>query len=461
VKFKPPPPQQIADDQIPTLVFGGLSRLRYAHCVMVRLNDDRDACRTWLQGIRADDAHGKYCSGQTQRLAFGITAGGLQKIGLQRTVVEEFPSAFVHGMAAPWRSRALGDTGINAPEKWFWGSEGRQCDAILVLYADSPDTLYSSLKRYGSELESHGHVVVHQLTLAVGPEKDRPLREPFGFIDGTSQPSHRCTNGPTPPNTVDLVAAGELVLGYDDNRGYKAPTPRAGEFDLGTNGTFLVVRQLEQDPVAFADYLQTEALRLAARRADPRVPGTDLNYLREWIAAKMVGRWREDGTSTMRHPKHPGGGQPDRGLLFGEADRYGLHCPFGSHIRRANPRDSLNPGAPDQIDITNQHRVLRVGRPYGPQKRSKNPGLLFMCVNTDIEGQFEFLQQTWVLGRSFHGLEDESDQVVAPCQSQQEIMSIPTEHGPLRLRRMENFVTVRGGGYFFMPSRAALEFLSQ
>jgi Dyp-type peroxidase family len=456
------PPQDIEDSQVPTLVFGGLSRLRHAHCLIVRLRDDRDACRTWLRGIRTTDSYGKYCLGETHRLAFGFTVSGLKKIGLDPAVVAMFPSAFVHGMAAPWRSRALGDTGINSPENWSWGSEDKKCDAILVVYADCPDTLKTSVVRYKSELEAHGHNPFRELALTDGPEEGKPLREPFGFIDGISQPIIRCTSSQTPPNPVDVVAAGELVLGYDDNRGYKAPTPRAGEFDVGANGTFLVVRQLDQDPERFEKYLREEADRLAeARNHDPRVPYDDKDRLREWIAAKMVGRWRVDGTSTMKNPDGPGGGPPDKGFRF-DADPHGLGCPYGSHIRRANPRDSLAPGSQDQIDITNQHRVLRVGRPYGPQNGSRNPGLLFMCVNTDIEGQFEFLQQTWVLGRSFHGLEDEFDHVVGQCQSQRrEFMSIPTRYGPLRLRRMKDFVTMRGGGYFFMPSRAALDFLSQ
>jgi hypothetical protein len=30
---------------------------------------------------------------------------------------------------------------------------------------------------------------------------------------------------------------------------------------------------------------------------------------------------------------------------------------------------------------------------------------------------------------------------------------IPTPHGSIRITRMRDFVLVRGGGYFFMPSR--------
>ena len=40
------------------------------------------------------------------------------------------------------------------------------------------------------------------------------------------------------------------------------------------------------------------------------------------------------------------------------------------------------------------------------------------------------------------------------------VLTIATEDGPLRLRGMSDFVRMRGGGYFFMPGRAAYHFLA-
>jgi hypothetical protein len=34
-----------------------------------------------------------------------------------------------------------------------------------------------------------------------------------------------------------------------------------------------------------------------------------------------------------------------------------------------------------------------------------------MCLNADIERQFEFIQQTWLRAPSFHGLRSEVDPV--------------------------------------------------
>ena len=97
--------------------------------------------------------------------------------------------------------------------------------------------------------------------------------EPFGFVDGISQPVIRGTyKGLRNADPIHLVEPGEFILGYPDNRGNTAPGPTlpaladpdnllplvgtVGGFDktvvendrdLGFNGTFLVIRQLEQD----------------------------------------------------------------------------------------------------------------------------------------------------------------------------------------------------------------------
>ena len=39
------------------------------------------------------------------------------------------------------------------------------------------------------------------------------------------------------------------------------------------------------------------------------------------------------------------------------------------------------------------------------------------------------------------------------------VLTIPTKKGPLRLKGMGKFVTVRGGGYFFMPGKCTVSFL--
>ena len=40
--------------------------------------------------------------------------------------------------------------------------------------------------------------------------------------------------------------------------------------------------------------------------------------------------------------------------------------------------------------------------------------MLFLCLNTDIARQFEFVQQTWMLNPNFATLFDETDPLVDP-----------------------------------------------
>ena len=150
--------------------------------------------------------------------------------------------------------------------------------------------------------------------------------------------------------------------------------------------------------------------------------------------------------------------EPDNDFLFGTENPQGLRCPLGAHIRRANPRESFHPGSREQIEITNRHRIIRVGRSYVPEP-GQRPGLFFMCLNGDIERQFEFVQQTWVGGSSFHGLSDERDPLIGG-RSEAKVYTIPKSDGPMRLKDLPSFVRTRGGGYFFLPGRRTIEYLA-
>ena len=83
-----------------------------------------------------------------------------------------------------------------------------------------------------------------------------------------------------------------------------------------------------------------------------------------------------------------------------------------------------------------------------------------MCLNADIERQYEFIQQTWVSAGSFHGLS-------SPKRIRRSVRSDGKggsrfRHGTasLMLQGIPQFVTTLGGGYFFMPSRSALRYLT-
>lgn len=502
----PRPADSLEIDQIPTLVFGGLRRLPYARCFLVALADRPEDNRAWLRRIERQVSYGnRYVKGgdhvqaidSKYALVVGFTHTGLEKLG-REAALATFPAAFVHGSAAPWRARPLGDMSANAPDTWLWGGPRSEVDAIVLMYGSDLDELTRLTEYQRNALDQHGlkcRWIVElkpagQRLDEVGPEavgqgrneaglkpvdqgKDEVERESFGFVDGISDPVLRGVGDWTRPELSNhLVEPGEFVLGYPDSSGllpcsptvpaaedrdnllpaasgpdpnrqrpnFTKPTP-VGAHDLGFNGTYLVVRQLEQDVTAFQRYLSQF--------------GEDA----EVVAAKMVGRWK-DGASLVRYPLHPSkNAKPDNDFLFGVEDADGMRCPLGAHIRRANPRDQFDPGSKTQLNITNRHRILRVGRSYTARDNAREkPGLLFMCLNSDIERQFEFLQQTWLLGSSFSGLQNEADPLLG--RGDAHLLTIPTDTGPRRLPAMADFVQVLGSGYFFLPGKKAMSFLA-
>jgi deferrochelatase/peroxidase EfeB len=487
----PRPPVEIEETEVPTLVFGGLSHLTCGAALFLRLSGDTGKAKAWLKELEPDVAFGLRRNAK-EALVIGFAESGLSKLGLKNSQLDTFPVPFQQGNHAPWRARAVGDTGDNAPESWYWGAPRASVDAVAVIYANDAQQLKDRLAARSKEIGLLGHEIVQTIRFKqLPPEKKKDMpREPFGFADGISQPIIRGT--PRAAEVGDhhqVVAPGEFILGYPDNLGYFPPTPTvpahedpdnilpavvresgqrpnfaeplpSGKHDLGRNGTFLVVRQLEQNVKGFANFLRVAATELPR---DARTSSLDPAQIEDWIGAKLVGRWK-DGSSLVRHPHVPGAKpglvELDNDFLYGEEDASGMRCPFGAHIRRANPRDSFEPGSKEQLSITNRHRIFRVGRSYEPQNGWENPGLVFMCLNVDIERQFEFVQQTWLLAPSFHGLENETDAVLGN-RGGKNVFTIPTPRGPLRVTGLRDFVAVRGGGYFFLPSRRALRFLAR
>ena len=438
---------------------------RAARFLFLRIHQAQRA-RAWLRHMgpktrRAAPEDARHVRGHN--LAF--TANGLAALGLSNEALRTFSREFRHGMGDPERARVLGDAGESAPDRWEVGgpSNGR-VDVLLMLYArDQPD-----LERFAAEeearLEAVGLSVVHRIHSSRLPGD----HEHFGFKDGLAQPrvegapARSETDG---PGARELpVRAGEFLFGYanaydqrptgpsivasEDPSGALAPLEGvAVRRDLGLNGTYLVIRKIQQHVGAFWSYLAAQAR-----------PGRDA----EWLASRLVGR-HPDGTPLARGT-HPDGGE----FGFGE-DLLGRSCPLGAHIRRANPRDSLL-GKPDaSLVAVRRHRLVRRGRVYGPpladprsgRDDGVDRGLVFIGLNTSIARQFEFVQQTWVKSSIFASLHGEDDPLIG--QRLEGLGSFTIQREPVRERLvdMPRFVTMRGGGYFFVPSMRALSFLAR
>ncbi|WP_426291526.1 Dyp-type peroxidase [Sphingomonas sp. TWP1-3-1] len=501
------PDIKLVTTEIQSLVFGGLGFLPSSAATFWALPDDQTAARAWLADLKPIIAwsDGRRLLEDPRRaiVQLGLSAEGLDALGLPTEALETFPAAFRSGMRN--RPRILGDMGLSASQHWWWREPGH---AAVFIYGDDANARDELLRRLDELAQVHGMTLLNRVlmkevkkrkladtkadAIASGnAQHDAPRhdQEPFGFADGISQPIIQGTYKAerAEANPLHIVAPGEFVLGYPDGRGNVPPGPVMNPIhdpsnalplcskktiaggndvnfdrDLGRNGTFLVVRQLEQDVGGFDDYCRKESESLSKRSR----LGPPYHVTPKFIAAKMIGRW-QNGAPLVRSPYTMASNKAiveENAFLLGFEDPEGLRCPFGAHIRRANPRDSLNPGSTEQVSISNRHRLLRVGRSYEPNEGQK-PGILFMCLNADLERQFEFVQQTWLNGNVISlacptNLSGESD----PLSSSEQARSgftIPSRDGPVKLEPLPSFVTMRGGGYYFMPGKRLVSYLSE
>jgi Dyp-type peroxidase family len=447
-------------DDIQGLVARGYGTLRAASFVLLRI-DDPAAARAWLGSMAGEVATAER-GDRSQAVHVALSSSGLRGLGLPEGSLAGFPDEFASGMTTDHRRRILGDVGESAPELWRWGGPANSVDAVLLLYAEDQAGLESLADRHaGAALAAAGLVEVRRLDTS-------PLTgtEPFGFRDGISQPLIAELGPPDRPGPpLHTVRAGEFVLGYQNQYGQVAESPTVaaaddpgrvlprtddpGRADLGRNGSYLVLRQLAQDVDGFRRFIDQAGQ--ADGQADPDAGAR--------LAAKMVGRW-PNGAPLTRSPEHPA---DDNDFGYAEGDAAGLGCPLGAHIRRANPRDALDPEAgPEQsLRSSNRHRLLRRGRAYGDPSHPGERGIHFICLNANIARQFEFVQHTWLNNPKFAGLYDDTDPLVAPHQGDTgRTFTVQARPFRQRVTGLPLFVTVRGGAYLFLPGIRALRFLA-
>jgi deferrochelatase/peroxidase EfeB len=476
------------------------SKLVEARYWLLRIKDPA-AARTWIASAKVSSAEILDTAPQTA-LQLAFTASGLRALGVPESTIAGFSAEFLGGMSGDAsRSRRLGDMGASDPAGWRWGGPGREPHMAVMLYAKT------GLEAFTRAVQTDPWDAAFEC-LTTLDTSDMGGREPFGFVDGISQPvfdweRQRATPGTTTAY-ANCVALGELLLGYPNEYGKYTDRPLlppaadpAGVLlpaeddpslkDLGRNGTHLVLRQLEQDVRGFWQYLGRvsdnggERYRLGAALVGRTIDGDPL------IPASS------DEIACIRDAA----GQPRNAFTF-DRDPQGIQCPFGAHIRRANPRNADMFGNPsgwiaglssrlcipqagshdDLMASTRFHRVLRRGREFGdkltpedalqPAPAGESPrGLQFACLCANILRQFEFVQTAWLMNTKFDGLTEESDPLlgnraaVGDCPVTGNF-SIPREGKlPRRLTGIPQFITVRGGAYFFFPGLRALRYIAR
>jgi len=470
---------------IQALILRAYVELRDARYYFLQIQDPT-AFKAWL--ATATDHVTTAASPSTDHdgafnLAF--TRHGLSKLGVDplqnHGEYDGFGLEFKQGMITQERSRFLGDVDQNDPARWSWGGRnGRHAethiDCLCLLYANGDQQL-DRLWLYLNLPEPAATVLFTRDAYLSNDNKEH-----FGFRDGIAQPTIRFTKRDYETTSkveraLHVVEAGEFILGYE-NENLQMPvspgvTPQRDSGnrlrplgyenlkDFGRNGTYLVLRQLRQHVERFEEFLR-------------QIGGAD-PVAQERLAARLVGRWRSGAPLTLWSESDPWARMdiPDEELnrvnnfTYDGLDRCGYRCPVGAHIRRGNPRDTTAAidGQAHALDRVNFHRLLRRGRLYGPRRERRETagqgdgvdrGLMFLCLNADLRRQFEFVQQTWMANNKFGGLLDERDPLVGPGGS----FTVQRPEGNEQIRGLQQFVTVEGGAYFFMPGIQALRCLA-
>jgi deferrochelatase/peroxidase EfeB len=447
-------------------------------------------------------------------LNIGVTAAGLRALGLREEWLATFPDEFIQG--AVRRAEKVGDVDCSAPEHWRDGlGDPDRVHLMWTIHAlDSRD----AIDRAATQLEaawkrSGAFTVTARLD---GATLDTYTHDPadrdtvhFGYRDSISQPRF-VVDGEYAgrADSQPIASVGSVLLGRIHTDGaadvpaehyrtsfpgvaWQMPEATEGfrRIELGVNGCFNAFRVLEQDVHEFEQFLETAADQIneeldRRRNAGEPAGPADIVWDKERVAAKLMGRWRNGVPLSLSHwtkgvsseSTFPGPGSPppmdpetlndfDYPDNVAELDDFsGVHCPMGSHIRRANPR-----GARIVQRSANYTRPLvRRGMPYGPPYDPAQPhdghrrGLLgnFMCAS--LVAQYEAVMYDWInLGLQDPRVTGTNDPIIGANDPNTSRFEIPLPDAePVVLTGFGRFTETAGAIYLFCPSVSALRFLA-
>jgi Dyp-type peroxidase family len=443
----------------------------------------------------------------TVLVGVGLTYRGLLK--LTPGAVGIASEAFRLGLAQ--RSSLLGDPTDPAHEgntsQWKVGGPENELDLLIVVAGDTRTAVNERAADIEGRVAGAGLIATYVEEGNV--RDDLPGHEHFGFDDGVSQPGMRGRASDAADDFItnryiaakqqperqlfgypgqDLVWPGVLVIGHGGTSPDPImPGPTAPYSpDWMRNGSFLVFRRLRQDVGLFWRTMRDEAARLA------QLPGFSA-MTDEVLASRVVGRW-PSGAPVNRVPDADVpelGGEPlaNNHIRFdsdasalplesgyvdtfpqSKADPAGLTCPWASHIRKVNTRDSGSDMG--GRDSTYARRLLRIGVPFGkpladryaePDDDPDNGerGLLFLSIQASIEDQFEFLMSRWMNDPSRPKMPGGHDLLVgqnpAPGEGRTRRFCIfGSGLQEATVATSAKWIIPTGGGYFFVPSLSAL-----
>ncbi|MBN9671854.1 hypothetical protein [Roseibium aggregatum] len=356
--------------------------------------------------------------------------------------------------------------GMNAPENWWTAGADQSAFhiAMLCYFADAAQK-FQGLGKIRADAEASG---LEEWQFPDFDDKALSGEVPaggilhFGFRDGISKVDIDWEETGTPGKS-DFR---ELLLGYPSSDYRISPVDPGPWNDFVRDGTYLNLAWLYQDVAAFNRFLRDHRNVTAplSGQADPE----------EWLAAKMMGRWR-DGSALALHPERmPEPWDPSNNFGY-RSDPEGERTPLHSHIRVCNPRDQGLTHVNDRRFPKGPPRLIRRGFSYGPplegtEDDGKDRGLvgLFACARineqfysvvrwiqkTDFSDHFDTIRrgrkrQDMMFG--FRGKRQAEATTYIPAGS--------AGAAPLELP-LKDFIRYKGIAVFFAPSVKSLKYLS-
>ena len=249
------------------------------------------------------------------------------------------------------------------------------------------------------------------------------------------------------PNEYGLLTERPTLPPAADPHGM-LPRDVGGRPDLGRNGSYLVLRTLRQDASTRTTRSTDTSSRDAAGQSDPRAARP--------LAAKIVGRW-PSGAALVLGPRAgltrrsriatisaitqstPRPGLPAR---LASADQPARDSRAGTGDRRVRWPSTAGTASSAAAAASGRRRPVRSAE------------CSFICLSANLARQYEFVQHTWV---NNPGLQRARRTKLTRWSGGAAPNAKPLHHArssgaPSLQRELPQFVHVRGGAYFFLPS---------
>ncbi|WP_406404709.1 Dyp-type peroxidase [Streptomyces sp. NBC_00879] len=378
-----------------------------------------------------------------------ISKKGYDKLGTPAGQIPQ-DAAFLRGAQNKETTTKLGDPPVSAPaghDQWEAGFQ-QDLHALVIVADDSAAKVALEADRISDEVGRSGGRIAHrEIGTVLRYGENGPVREHFGFVDGVSNPLFYAAD-------VEKAKPVDGQFRFDPSAplGLVLVKDPGGDKETGY-GTYFVYRKLEQNIAQFNH--DRFVLATAIAQADGREAANEAD--KDLAGAYIMGRFR-DGAPVVEFASESGVGKDIPNNFDYKQDPNGDKCPFQAHTRKTNPRGDT--GSPLERDA----RIVRRAISFDVAGKV---GLLFLCAQSSIPNQFEFMQKSWCNDPKFLRPEVRPnppgalDTGLDPIIGQGEVteQEWPQKHGNNeRIKAtLKQSVTMMGGEYFFMPSLSFLE----